>query len=324
MRIAITGGTGFIGHHLAKSLIEKGHEVVLIARGMDKRNQSIIKIRGVRFESIGIDDEEKLFKAFNSCDAVAHCAGINRELNPGDYYKVHIIGTENVTNAAKRAGVKKLLLTSFYKARPHCKSPYHESKFAAEEIIRNSGLDYTVLKPGMIYGKGDHMLDHLSHIFHTLPLFGLVGFREKLAAPLALEDLIRIIESALLEKRLARQTLAILGPEKMTLKEAVERVAKVTGKAPILIPMPIFFHYGLARVLEAVMRIPLVSIAQVRILTEGFNEPYGECQNLPLDLQPTVMFTEDQIRKGLPQPKSFGFDDLRCFEARSKFEGKDL
>ncbi len=311
MRIAITGGTGFVGGHLAQSLVSKGHSVVLIARGRDARDESLRTLSLAQFKPIGTADEEELFSAFQNCDAVAHCAGINREIEPHDYNRVHVQGTLNVVNAAKRAGVKKVVVVSFYSARPNCGSGYHESKFAAEEIVRHSGLDYTVFKPGMIYGKGDHMLDHLSHVFHTLPIFALVGFKKKWAAPLAIEDMVKIMEGALIEGKLSRETIRILGPERITLETAVRRVAKVVGKTPVMFPMPIFFHYGFAFALEALMKIPLVSVAQVRILSEGFEEIGPELERLPNDLRPTIMFTEDLIRKGLPEPGAFKLRDLR-------------
>jgi len=317
MNIAITGGTGFVGSHLAKSLTDNGHSVVLIARGLDKRNETVLNAERTQYKAIGTSDEEKLFDAFAGCDAVAHCAGINRELTHGDYDRIHVQGTQNVVNAAKKAGVKKIVLVSFYRARPNCGSRYHESKYEAEEIVRNSGLDYTVLKPGMIYGRGDHMLDHLSHVFHTLPLFALVGFQQKILAPLAIEDVVRIMEVALLEGRLSRQTVPILGPEKMTLEELTKRIGKVVGRVPVLFPMPVFFHYGLAKILEATMEIPLIAFAQVRILTEGFEEPSGLCQSLPEDLQAVTRLTDEQIRKGLPKPGPFALHDLRFRSART-------
>ena len=177
--------------------------------------------------------------------------------------------------------------------------------------MRGSGLDYTILKAGMIYGKGDHMLDHLSHVFYTLPIFALVGFKEKYAAPLAIEDFIKILEAALMQQRLSKQTLAVIGPERVTLEEAVKRVAKAVGKMPLIFPMPVFFHYGLATTLEAVMKIPLVSIAPVRILAEGFDQPYGNYEELPVDLQPQTAFTEAQILKGLPEPGPFKLSDFK-------------
>src|SRR5687767_13382321 len=153
MRIAITGATGFVGRHLARDLIAGGHEVVLIARGVDRRDETVRSLPRTTFAPIGLVDVTQLTQAFAGCDAVAHCAGINRELGQQTYSRVHIEGTRNVVAAAQCAGVSKILLLSFLRARPDCGSPYHESKWAAEELVRSSVLDYTIIKAGMIYGR---------------------------------------------------------------------------------------------------------------------------------------------------------------------------
>lgn len=313
MRFAVTGGSGFVGRHLARSLSGCGHEVVLIARGVDQRDESIRQLARSRFFSIGTSNEEKLFHAFAGCDGVAHCAGINREIGNQTYQCVHIEGTRNVVNAAKRAGVRNIALLSFLRARPNCGSGYHESKWAAEEIVRSSGLDYTVLKPGVIYGKGDHMLDHLSHTLHTLPLFALVGMKDRPVRPLAVEDLVRVIRASLVEGRLSRQTVAVTGPEEMPFREAVRRVASAIGKRPYVFRTPVVFHCLLAWCFELVMTIPLTSLAQVRILSEGITEALPPCQGLPDDLLARTFFTGEQIRRGLPESIAFGLKDLRCF-----------
>src|SRR5437879_5272350 len=215
MKIAITGATGFVGRHLARSLSYGGHELVLIARGIDGRDRTVRRIHGARFEPVSVTDEDGLADAFAGCEAVAHCAGINREIGEQTYRKVHVEGTQNVVNAAQKAGVRKILLMSFLRARPHCGSAYHESKWAAEEMVRNSGLDYTVIKAGMVYGRGDHMLDHLSHALHTFPIFAMVGFKEKGIRPLAVDDLVEVLFASLIENRLSRRTVAITGAEEL-------------------------------------------------------------------------------------------------------------
>jgi NADH dehydrogenase len=243
---------------------------------------------------------------------VAHCAGINRELGKQTYQRVHIQGTRNVVEAARKAGVSKIVLLSFLRARPDCGSGYHESKWAAEGIVRESDLDYTIFKAGVIYGRGDHMLDHLSHALFTFPIFATVGFRDRHVRPLAVEDLVSILEAALIGGRLSRQTVAVTGPEEMPLSEAVRRVAGVIGKRPLFVRMPVWFHYILGHLLEATMKIPLVSVAQVRILSEGIVEALPVCSTLPEDLLPSTCFSEEQIRKGLPEPGGFACSDLRC------------
>jgi NADH dehydrogenase len=208
--------------------------------------------------------------------------------------------------------VEKIILISFLRARPNCGSGYHESKWEAEEIVRGSGLDYTVLKCGVIYGRGDHMLDHLSHGFHTFPFFAFVGFHDKSIRPNAIEDVARIIKAAAVEGALSRRTVAVLGPEELTLRQAVRRVASVVGKHPLMFPMPVWFHYILGWFVERIMTVPLVSTAQVQMLSEGLAEPAPACDPVPGDLAPRIPFSDEQIRKGLPPPEPFGWRDRRC------------
>lgn len=312
MRIAITGGTGFVGSHLARRLVACGHEVVLISRGKDDREPEIRQLKGSQFFAADLSSVEELVHGFAHCDAIVHCAGINRELGEQTYQRVHIAGTRNVVAAAHRVGVRKLILLSFLHARPNCGSLYHESKWAAEEIVRASGLDYTIFKAGVIYGRGDHMLDHLSHALFTFPVFALVGFHEKAIRPLAVEDLTGVMEKALTDPRLSRHTFAVTGPQEMRLRNAVGKVGAVIDRHPWTFRMPLFFHYALAWFAELTMKIPITARAQVRILSEGIVEPLPPCDFLPADLRPTTEFTAEQIKKGLPPPGAFGWSDLRC------------
>ena len=301
MRVAITGATGFVGGNLATRLSSEGHEVVRIGR----------RSTGEDITKASLDDVDQLAAAFAGCHAVAHCAGINRETGDETFQRVHVAGTRNVVEAARRAGVEKIALMSFLRARPDCGSAYHESKWAAEEIVRESGLDYTIIKAGVVYGRGDHMLDHLSHAFHTFPIFALVGFEEKTVRPLAIEDLVHVMRGALIDRRLKRQTIALVGPEEIFLSEAVRRVAEVVNKQPLMFPLPIWCHQLMARVFELTMTVPLVSQAQVRILSEGVSEPGSPVSAVPYDLVPTRRFSPEQIRNGLPHPAPFCVGNLR-------------
>ena len=312
MKIAITGGTGFVGRHIARLLAGEGHEVVLLARGKDRTDPVVRSLEHVRFIPASLNDPVALAEAFGGCEAIVHCAGINRERGEQTYRRVHIEGTRHVVAAAEQAGVRKIVSISFLRARPNCGSGYHESKWEAEEIVRQSGLDYTILKCGVIYGPGDHMLNHLSHGFYTFPVFAFVGFRDKPIRPTAVEDVARIIAACVADRVLSKKTVAVMGPEELMLRQAVRRVAKVVGRRPLMFPMPIWSHYILGWCLERVMTVPMVSIAQVRILSEGLAEPSPPCEALPAALAPRVGFTDEQIRKGLPQPGPFGLDDFLC------------
>ena len=298
MRVAITGGTGFVGRNLAARLDPT--ETVLVSRRT----------------GVPIDDIDALTEAFAGCDAVAHCAGINREIGDQTFEHVHVDGTRAVIEAARRAGVQRIVMVSFLRARPDCGSGYHESKWAAEELVRNSGIDYTILKAGMIYGPGDHMVNHVTRAVRTLPIFATVGYRERTVRPISVDDAVDVLVAAL-EGRVSEPTVAVMGAEEFTLGEAVRRIARFAGQRPVLIPAPVWTIRALAQLTEWAMVVPLVAKAQARMLAEGVNEAAPFAPELPVDLRPFRLFDDERIRAALPVG-GFGLSDLRIVDWWSK------
>ena len=313
MHVAVTGGTGFIGSHLSRRLADAGHEVTVISRGETPVPASFVERDGVTVVAAAVDDEPALRSAFAGADAVAHLAGIPFERGDQTFERVHVRGTAAVVDAATDAGVDRLVLSSFLKARPDCGSGYHESKWVAEELVRESSLEYTVCKIGLTYGPGDHVLTQVSRALATLPVFGLVGFAERRLRPLAVDDLVDVLAAALVDGRLAEKTVGIVGPETLTLETFVRRIGRVIGREPVMVPTPVLAHRGLAWLQEQTMETPATARAQVRMLTEGLVEPApaGVCDPLPDDLAPTTAFTPAQIERALPDVRRYGLQDLR-------------
>ncbi|RUQ04605.1 NAD-dependent epimerase/dehydratase family protein [Microbacterium sp. HSID17254] len=293
MKVAITGGSGFVGRALADRL----EEPVVISRrsGTD------------------ITDVDALTAAFAGCDAVAHCAGINREIGDQTFRRVHVEGTAAVVEAARRAGVRRLVMVSFLRARPDCGSGYHESKWEAEEIVRGSGLPHTILKSGMIYGPGDHMVDHVTRAVRTLPFFWTVGYRERTDRPVPVEDAADVLVAAL-EGRIPEPTVAVMGADEVTLGEAIRRIARVAGRRPAFLPVPTWVLRVLAQLTEWTMVVPLVAKAQARMLAEGVSEPAPWAPEPPEGIRPSRPFDDDSIRAALPTGR-FGLSDLRLARA---------
>jgi len=297
-RIAITGGNGFVGSHLAERLRAAGDDVVMLSRstGFDLARPNVLA----------------LTEALRGCTAVVHTAGINREIGTQTYDAVHIRGTQALVEAARVAGVGHIGLVSFLRARPDGPTAYHRSKWAEESIVRESGIPFTVLKCSMIYGRGDHMLDHLSRALFTFPIFSPVGLTERPLRPVAVDDVARILEAAAHgDPRLIDQTVAVLGPDTVVLSEVVRRVARIVGRRPHFLPLPVAAHRVLAHIWEATMRVPLLSVAQVHILAEGVVEPAPPAPPPPDDLVPQTPFDDASIRSGLPEPGRFTVRDLR-------------
>src|ERR1051326_2456334 len=108
MRVAITGATGFVGSHLAMRLLSEGHEVVRLARRTRTDEDVIIA---------PLDDVERLTEAFSGVHAVAHCARIHRVCGDPTYQRVHVAATRNVVEAARRAGIEKIVLIDWKSTR---------------------------------------------------------------------------------------------------------------------------------------------------------------------------------------------------------------
>nr|WP_280680375.1 NAD(P)H-binding protein [Cryobacterium sp. CG_9.6] len=288
MRVAITGGSGFVGSHLAERF--PASDVSIVSRR----------------SGTPVDDVDGLTRSFEGCDVVVHCAGINREIGAQTFDRVHVQGTAGVIEAARRAGVRKIVMLSFLRARPGSGSPYHESKWAAEEMIRSSGLDYTILKAGMIYGHGDH----LSRTIQTIPIFAAVGLREKTISPVPVSELVDVLVAAL-DTRLANQTVAVRGGETLLLSEAARRVARVLNRRLVIVRLPVAFHYVLAQFTEWTMTVPLLAKAQARMLAEGVTDAALPAAELPDDLRPHLAFNDAQIRDALPESNGFSWRDLR-------------
>lgn len=313
MNVGITGGTGFVGSHLTRRLAREDHQLVLVSRGTDDGSAAVRNETGTEFVTASVGDKTSLTDAFTDCDAVAHLAGINYERGTQTYETVHVEGTRNVVEAATDVGVSKVVLSSFLRARPACGSAYHESKWEAEEILRQSDLDYTVFKPGVTYGRGDHMLAHVSRALSTVPVFGTIGFDERRVRPLAIDDLVECLAASLTGGRLSETTVAPVGPEELTLNDAVRRIGEVIDRDPWMVPTPVHVHYGLGWIQEKVMRLPITTRAQVRILAEGVTDPapLDVCDPLPEDLQPERPFSKERIEAGLSDVRPYGVGDLR-------------
>lgn len=318
-RIAITGGTGFVGRNVVRRLTALGHEAVVVGRPGGSRTGARVETQVVEASLL---DPNALADAFVGCEAVIHCAGINRERGADTFEAVHVHGTTAVVEAARRAGVQRIALLSFLRARADGPSRYHRTKAQAEAVVRASGLTWTIFRSGVIHGRGDHLLDHLSRAFHTFPVFGLVGLVPQRVRPVAVDDVARLlIAAAHGDERLANRTLDVLGPEELTLATAVRRVAGVVGRRPIFVPFPVAMHRLLAIGWEAAMDVPLVARAQVEILAEGVAAGLPDADPPPDDLAPRTPFDEGAIRAGLPAPGGFGSRDVRCLAARAVGRG---
>jgi len=296
MKIAITGGTGFVGGNLATRLAGEGHDVVLVARGVTNRDPGVRLVPGVTLVRASVVDVSRLRDAFSGCEAVAHLAGISEEVAHQTFDAVHVEGTGNAVAAAEVEGVRRFALLSPNRARPDTGSTFHESKWAAEESVRVSSLDYTVARAGVVYGKGDHFIGRLASGFPRLPVFMIVGSGRRVVRPVAVEDVTNVLAASLTSDRLARSTVRVVGPDEIALCDAVRFVAAAVDRRPSLVRIPGWLHGGHPSALE---RLVNMSVASRSAVVSPWADPP------PVDLVPRRRFTVDAIHSMLPVKPSW-------------------
>lgn len=151
MTIALTGATGFVGRHAARALLAAGHSVRALVREREKARKTLPP--GVAWVFGEIGHRDALNELMQGCDAIVHCVGIRREFPPDiTFESAHTRATLATTEAAKNRGVRRFIHISALGTRPNAPTAYHRSKYEAETIVRQSGLEWTILRPALIHG----------------------------------------------------------------------------------------------------------------------------------------------------------------------------
>lgn len=313
MRVAITGGTGFLGRHLARRLVDGGHAVRLISRGRTALPEWADGAADVSHHAASVTDRDALQEAFDGCDAVAHLAGINYERGQQTYDRVHRAGTDAALAAADEAGVDRVVLTSYLRARPGTGSGYLTSKWDAERSARSASLPTTVLKPAAIFGPGDQLLTHLARWLVTVPVAPRAGLRDAAIRPVAVGDVVRVATAALTGDDLEDETVALMGPETLTVAALVRRIASAVDRPAVTVPTPaVGLHLG-GWLFERTVDPPVVTRAGVRMLTEGMTEPApaSVCTVPGAALAPEQPPAVPYITEALDDVRRYGLADLR-------------
>ncbi|AEI37856.1 MAG: NAD(P)-dependent oxidoreductase [Zymomonas mobilis subsp. pomaceae] len=149
MKIALTGGTGFIGGHIFNNTAGRGLEIKALARRPQPARPGVEWIRGP------LEETAVLEKLVSSCQAVIHVAGAIKAENREAFEEINIGGTEKLIQATKNAGIRRFIYVSSLSAREPALSDYGWSKAQSEEKVKNSGLDWTIIRPPAVYGSGD-------------------------------------------------------------------------------------------------------------------------------------------------------------------------
>lgn len=263
MRIAITGGTGFVGRNVARALLADEHEVVLVDRG----SRRVVPREGVTVARANVVSGEGLEAALKGCDAVVHLVAIIREKGKQTFDAVIRRGTENLVGAARAAGVGRIVYISAIGADPDPRFPYLFAKWSAEHAVRASGVDFTTLRPSIMFGAGDGFFTTLAGLVRfSIPVVPVAGDGSALFQPIAVEDTARCIALSI-SRPPAMREIEIGGPEQLSYDEIIDIVHDAIGAGMrIKVHVPVAALLPAAMVMDKVLANPPVTPSQLRML----------------------------------------------------------
>jgi uncharacterized protein YbjT (DUF2867 family) len=290
MRIAVIGATGFVGRHVVARLSESGHRVIAVSREGRRRSEWR---EAVEARAADVTTGAGLAEALEGADAAVHLVAIPRESKGRTFEEVNVGGTGRAVEAAMAAGVKRFVHLSALGVIDDAKLDYLYSKWRGEQIVRDSKLDWVVLRPSLLFGPGDGFF---SLVRTTLKWWspGVVavpGSGDARFQPLAVDDLAVAVERSLADAGHVRQVHEIGGPAWITYEEIVDEVMRVTRMRRLKLKMPIPLLSALTTVTDRVLPIFPVSHDQISSLQrpnytepDAFERAFGVAPR-PMDLE---------------------------------------
>jgi len=246
-RVLLTGASGFLGREVLRRLLAGGSEVVAVSR-RPRRDTISPGVIQVAAEITG----GEWHRWAEHCSAAIHLAGTIHELPRArdTVDRVNRVGTESVVAACRAHGIRRLVYVSALGAHRDATTAYLRSKWHAEEAVRRSGLDWTIVRPALLFGPGDRFSGTLARMLRRLPVFPVFGSGAYVLQPIAVAEVAAALVAALEIGACASEVVEMGGPEILTYVEAVRRTAAVLGVRRTLVHLPVGVSRLMVRVLQ--------------------------------------------------------------------------
>ena len=303
--ILITGATGFIGRHVVKALMEQNlplrcllapHQVNNVPWDAESENPPEIVVGTIL-------DQQAVFRAVTGAHTIIHLENAMWWGRQRDLERIEIAGTRNLITHARAARVGRLITVSQLGAASSSAYMLHRIKGQQEEIIRASGLAYTIIRSGIVFGEDDSFINNMAMMMSANPVFFLMpGMGEVSLHPLYIDDLVRAIRLSLERISTVDRVLEVGGPEYMTIRDTLQTVMRVTGMSRIVIAMPPYIMRSLSRFYNRVFPRSFVTPHWLDILATNRTTQLGNMFDY-FGFQPRRF--EDTLLTYMPQRRYF-------------------
>ena len=306
--IVVTGGTGFVGREICRRLAAQGVPVRAVARHAPNQPLS----DGVSFFPADVTRAISLREAMDGAKAVIHTVGIIREKGDATFDRIHRHATAETVSAAHRARVPRFILISALGARPTSASRYQQTKAAAEEIVRQSGLAFTILRPSVVYGPGDQFTNFLAQWMRppfswlTGGFLGIPGGDSVNLCPASVGEVAEAVVRSLGQERALGQTFDLAGPS-VSLKELALAIARAMGLRPTWVEQPPDVFTAMVPWLWLTASKPVLHPIPLPLCRIAAAVAERLLPNPPLTTDQVVMLEEGQFGDPTPAAEILGF-----------------
>jgi uncharacterized protein YbjT (DUF2867 family) len=244
---AVTGAFGYSGKYIAQKLLDKGYKVITITNSGNRANSFGDKLQVFPFN---FENPEKLVKALKGVSVlyITYWVRFNHKMF------THADAVRNTTTlfeSAVKAGVERIIYVSITNPSADSHLEYFSGKGKLENILKNSGVSYAILRPAVLFGKEDILINNIAWALRKLPVFGVFGNGQYRLQPIYVDDLaeIAVQEGGNRENKI----IDCIGPEAFTYRGLVEAIGGIIGKRRLIIPVPPLFGYMVGSIIGKIV-----------------------------------------------------------------------
>lgn len=253
-RIAILGGTGFVGQTLCNELCNLGYHLSVFTRHREQHRHNLILLPKLDLIELDIHDQTQLTNALVDCDIVINLVGIlNEKGHKGEgFHFAHVELAEKILRACKENNITRLLQMSALNASAENGPSYYlKTKGQAEDLLHenNANINVTSFRPSVIFGHQDSFFNRFNQLLSISPFLPLACHASQFA-PIYVEDVCNMMIQSIDDPNSYNKRFNLCGPEVYSLKELVEYTAKTSGKSRWIIPLNDFFSKVQAKVFD--------------------------------------------------------------------------
>jgi uncharacterized protein YbjT (DUF2867 family) len=233
----VTGAFGYSGKYIAKALIEKGHSVITLTNSLNRPNPFGDKVKAYPFH---YDNPQELVKSLQGVKVLYNTYWV-RFNHKTFTHKQAVQNTITLFRSAKEAGVKKIVHVSIANPSIHSRLEYYHGKAVLEEELIKTGVSYSIIRPTVIFGQEDVLINNIAWMIRYLPIVGVFSGKPFHIQPIYVEDMAKLaIEQG---ENPNNNILDAVGPETFEYRELIETIASLIQKKVIIMPVPKWFGY---------------------------------------------------------------------------------